>query len=167
MKDLGGKRPVFSLNPVPGALDALLCSELLETARQVGNGLASPDRTLVISSSARALTTLERMQMGDGRVDSADLLRMVQHFSRAHHVFDMNAIAGEAGTVVSAVMLGAIAGSGLFPFRREDYEAVVKEGGKGADASLRGFAKAFEIVAQRKAQSDFVCLLYTSDAADE
>jgi hypothetical protein len=45
-------------------------------------------------------------------------------------------------------MLGAIAGSGLFPFKREDYEAVVKAGGKGAEASLRGFAKAFDIVAQ-------------------
>jgi indolepyruvate ferredoxin oxidoreductase beta subunit len=53
-------------------------------------------------------------------------------------------------------MLGAIAGSGLFPFQRGDYEAVVKAGGKGAEASLRGFAKAFEIVAQGKAQSDFV-----------
>src|SRR6476619_7899566 len=47
MKDLGGKRPVFSLNPVPGALDALVCSELLETVRQIGNGMVSPDRTLV------------------------------------------------------------------------------------------------------------------------
>lgn len=154
--ELGGKRPVFSLNPVPGALDALVSSELLETARQVANGLASPDRTLVISSSARALTTMERMQMGDGRVDAADLVKVVQQFSRSHHVFDMNGMAKEAGTVVSAVLLGAIAGSGLFPFRREDYEAVVKAGGKGADASLRGFAKAFERVAQGKRQEEFL-----------
>jgi len=156
MKDLGGKRPVFSLNPVPGALDALVCSELLETARQVGNGLASPDRTLVISSSSRALTTMERMQMGDGRVPEADLLKVVQQFSRTHHVFDMNAIAKESGTVVSAVLLGAIAGSGLFPFRREDYEAVVQEGGKGAAASLRGFARAFDVVAQGRQQQDYL-----------
>src|SRR5688572_30364796 len=133
--ELGGKRPVFSLNPVPGALDAMVSSELLETARQVGNGLPSPDRTLVISSSARALTTMERMQMADGRVDDADLLKLVRQFSRAHQVFDMSAIARESGTVVSAVMLGAIAGSGLFPFRRSDYEAVVKAGGKGTEAS--------------------------------
>jgi indolepyruvate ferredoxin oxidoreductase beta subunit len=155
-KDLGGKRPVFSLNPVPGALDALLSSELLETARQVGAGLASPDRTLVISSSARALTTMERMQMGDGRMDTGDLVKVIQQFSRAHHVFDMNAIAKESGTVVSAVLLGAIAGSGLFPFRREDYEAVVKAGGRGADASLRGFAKAFDIVAKGRQQQDYL-----------
>jgi indolepyruvate ferredoxin oxidoreductase beta subunit len=147
---------VFSLNPVPGALDAMVSSELLETARQVGNGLASPDRTFVITSSARLLTTMERMQMADGRVDAAELVKVVQQFSRAHQVFDMNAIAKECGTVVSAVMLGAIAGSGLFPFQRSDYEAVVEAGGRGADASLRGFAKAFEIVAQGKQKADYL-----------
>lgn len=159
MSELAGKRPVFSLNPVPGALDAMISSELLETARQVGNGFASPDRTLVITSSARTLTTQERMQLADGRADAADLVKLVQQFSRAHQVFDMSAIARDAGTVVSAVMLGAIAGSGLFPFRREDYEAVVKAGGKGAEASLRGFAKAYEIVESKKVQADFVAQL--------
>jgi indolepyruvate ferredoxin oxidoreductase beta subunit len=153
MAELGGKRPVFSLNPVPGALDAMVSSELLETARQVGNGLPSPERTLVITSSARTLTTQERMHLGDGRADDADLLKLVRQFSRSHQVFDMAAVARETGTVVSAVMLGAIAGSGLFPFRRADYEAIVKEGGKGVEASLRGFAKAFDIVSQGKAQA--------------
>lgn len=156
MKDLGGKRPVFSLNPVPGALDAMISSELLETARQVGNGMTSPERTLVLTSSARTLTTQERMQLGDGRADPADLLKLVQQFSRAHQVFDMAAVARESGTVVSAVMLGAIAGSGLFPFTRAQYEAVVKSGGKGAEASLRGFGKAFDIVSKGKEQADFV-----------
>src|SRR4051794_28960592 len=73
LAQLGGKRPVFSLNPVPGALDAMVSSELLETTRQIGNGMSSPDRTLVITSSTRALTTQERMQLGDGRADSANL----------------------------------------------------------------------------------------------
>ena len=143
LADLGGKRPVFSLNPVPGALDAIVSSELLETARQIGNGMSSPDRTLVITSSARTLTTQERMQLGDGRADAADMLKLVRNFSQKHQVFDMAAVARESWTVVSAVMLGAVAGSGLFPFPREDYEAVVKSGGKGAEASLRGFARAF------------------------
>ena len=142
--ELGGKRPVFSLNPVPGALDAIVSSELLETARQIGNGMSTAQRTLVITSSARSLTTQERMQLGDGRTDAEQLMQLVRQFSRAHQVFDMGAMAREAGTVVSAVMLGAVAGSGLFPFDREDYEAVVKAGGKGAEASLRGFARAFE-----------------------
>jgi len=136
---LGGRKPVFSLNPVPGAIDAMISSELLETARQLSNGMASRDRTTVITSSARALTTLERMQLGDGRVDDEDLLKIVREASRAHHVFDMNAVAKECGTVVSAVMLGAIAGSGVFPFTRADYEAVI-----GDEASKRGFARGFE-----------------------
>jgi len=146
LAQLGGKRPVFSLNPVPGALDAMVSSELLETARQIGNGMASPERTLVITSASRALTTQERMQMGDGRTDSAELVKVVQAFSREHHVFDMAARAKEAGTIVSAVMLGAIAGSGLFPFSREDYENVVRAGGATAQASLRGFAAGYEKV---------------------
>jgi indolepyruvate ferredoxin oxidoreductase, beta subunit len=154
--ELGGKRPVFSLNPVPGALDAMVSSELLETARQIGNGMTAPDRTLVITSSARTLTTQERMQLADGRADPADLLKLVQQFSRAHQVFDMAAIAKETGTVVSAVMLGAIAGSGLFPFARADYEAIVKAGGKSGQASLRGFAKAYEIVSDGKVKADYL-----------
>ena len=60
LAQLGGRRPVFSLSPVPGALDAIVSSELLETARQIGNGMSAPLRTLVISSSARILTTAER-----------------------------------------------------------------------------------------------------------
>ena len=143
---LGGKRPVFSLNPVPGALDALVSSELLETTRQIGNGMATAERTRVMTSSTRTFTTMERMQMGDGRIDSERLLDVVQAHSRAHNVFDMGQVAREAGTIVSAVMLGAVAGSGLFPFKRSDYEAVVSEGSGTAAASLRGFAKAFELV---------------------
>jgi indolepyruvate ferredoxin oxidoreductase beta subunit len=154
MAQLNGKRPVFSLSPVPGALDAIVSSELLETTRQIGNGMATAERTRIISSSSRTLTTQERMQLGDGRADSADFLAVVRAHSRSSQVFDMGAVARECGTVVSAVMLGAIAGSGLFPFSRADYEAVVKQGGKGSQASLRGFAKAFDIVNAAQGQAD-------------
>jgi indolepyruvate ferredoxin oxidoreductase beta subunit len=141
---LGGKRPVFSLNPVPGALDAIVSSELLETARQVTSGMASPERTRVITSSARTLTTQERMQLGDGRVDSDSLLQLVQALSREMHVFDMAAAAKEAGTIVSAVMLGAIAGSGVFPFAREHYDSVIR-----GEANQRGFAAGWEALGSR------------------
>ena len=149
--DLGGRRPVFGLNPLPGRLDALVSSELLETGRQITNGLASNAHTLVITSSARALTTGEKMVMGDGRRDNAELLALVNTHSRARHVLDMAALTKQAGTVVSAVMLGAIAGSGLLPFSRRDYEAVIGDQSSSAKASLRGFALAFDAVhAQRE-----------------
>jgi len=170
LAELGKRRPVFSLSPVPGALDAIVSSELLETTRQIGNGMSTPERTLVISSSGRTLTTAERMQPGDGRADPQRLLDVVRRFSREHHVFDMGATAREAGTVVSAVMLGAIAGSGLFPFAREAYERVVRGGdtsapeklGKMAAASLRGFAKAFDAVSTPRAQAAMVTDLLAS-----
>ncbi|MEJ7687977.1 MAG: indolepyruvate oxidoreductase subunit beta family protein [Variovorax sp.] len=171
LAQLAGRKPVFSLSPVPGALDAIVSSELLETTRQIGNGMSAPERTLVITSSGRTLTTAERMQPGDGRADAERLLAVVKAFSREHHVFDMGTAARDAGTVVSAVMLGAIAGSGLFPFPREAYEHVVRGGdtsapeklNKMAAASLRGFAKACDIVGTPRAQAAMVTQLLSTD----
>jgi indolepyruvate ferredoxin oxidoreductase beta subunit len=152
ISELKGQQPVFGLNPLPGRLDALVSSELLETARQIGNGLASAQHTLVITSSARALTTLEKMEMGDGRREEAGLLQLVREHSRAHHVLDMAALTREAGTVVSATMLGCIAGSGLLPFSRDVYEAIISEGGSHSAASLRGFGSGFNAVHQQRMQ---------------
>ena len=145
LTELNGKQPVFSLNPVPGALDALVSTELLETARQISLGMVSADRTRVFSSSSRSLTTLERMPMGDGRLDVQPLLDLVKEFSHESQVWDFSAMAKEQGTMVSAVMFGVIAASGLFPMAREHYEATIGTGGSSA-ASLRGFAAAFERV---------------------
>ena len=154
--ELGATRPVFSLAPVPGGLDLLISSELLETVRQISNGMSDPARTQVISSSSRTLTTQERMQLGDGRLDGDQLAAVVREFSREHQLLDMADITREAGTVVSAVMLGAVAASGILPFPRGTYEDVVREGGRGAEASLRGFARAYELVAGARQRADFV-----------
>jgi indolepyruvate ferredoxin oxidoreductase beta subunit len=145
--ELGGRRPVFSLNPVPGALDLLVSTELLETARQAANGMTSPERTRVITSSARTLTTAEKMQLADGRASTGELEDMVREHSRQATVLDMASIARDAGTVPSAVLFGAIAGSGLLPLPRESCEATIRRSGIGVEASLRGFARAFEAVA--------------------
>ncbi len=150
---LGGRHPVFSLNPIPGRLDALVSSELLETARAVSNGLPSPDRTVIITSSSRTLTNAERGHLGDGRLDNASLLAIVQSACRAHHVLDMQRIARDNGTVVSAVMLGAIAGSGLLPFAKEDYIAIVRDSGRSAEASLAGFEAAWRWIHEGRQQA--------------
>ena len=151
---LGGRRPVFGLTPVPGALDLLVSSELLETVRQCGNGLPDPGRTRIVTSTARTLTTTERMAPGDGRVDAAALLAVVAAQSRSHVAFDMGAMARASGTVVSAVLLGAIAATGLLPMPRGAYEAAIRGPDAPLDdkpaaavaASLAGFAAAFERV---------------------
>ena len=55
--ELGGRRPVMSLSPVPGCLDLLVASELLEAVRVIQNGFVSPQRTRLICSTHRTLTT--------------------------------------------------------------------------------------------------------------
>ena len=162
---LGGKRPVFSLTPVPGAIDAMVSSELLETARQIGNGMASADRTLVITSSSRTFTTQERMVPGDGRTSNTPLLDVLRSHSREHHVLDMAGMARASGTVVSAVMLGAIAGSGLFPFERSAFEAVIQASGKGAQQSVKGFSLGFaQVTGQRSHAAMVADMLATPQA---
>jgi indolepyruvate ferredoxin oxidoreductase, beta subunit len=151
LAELNGRQPVFALNPLPGRLDVLLASELLEATRQVVNGMTTADRTLVISSTARSLTVSEKTAMGDGRRDEADLRAVIQQHSRSHHLVDMPSLTRQAGTIVSAVMLGTLAASGALPFARADYEAVISDDGATSSASLRGFALGFETVqAQRQ-----------------
>ena len=51
--ELGARRPVLSLLPVPGGIDVAIASELLEAARIVASGMVSPERTLLVASTSR------------------------------------------------------------------------------------------------------------------
>ena len=150
IEQLKGRRPVFSLNAIPGALDVVVSSELLESARCASNGLPSPDRTVFISSTSRTFTTIERSVPGDGRLDSAALLSLIQAVSREHHVLDMQRIAQEQGTAVSAVMFGALAASGVLPFDQALCLKVISRSGRGVEASQQGFHAAWRIVQQAR-----------------
>jgi len=143
---LSGRQPVFSLYPVPGEVDLVISSELLECGRIVASGMSDPGRTMVVTSTSRTLTTAEKMALGDGRFDSERLLAAARRFSRRLVAFDMEGAARESGTVVSAVMFGAAAGSGLLPFGPEICEAAIREDGRGVNASLAGFARGFGAV---------------------
>ena len=141
-RSCGGRRPVFSLNPVPGALDAMVSSELLETARQIGNGMsvarAHAGHHLVAPqpdhAGAHAAGRRPRRQRrpAQGRAPPSAASTMCSTW---------RAWRSEAGTVVSAVMLGAIAGSGLLPFAaralRERGARRRRPRGRGQPARLR------------------------------
>src|SRR5450759_3304348 len=43
-----GKDPVLALMPVPGEVDVVIASELMEAGRAVTRGLVTPDRTTLI-----------------------------------------------------------------------------------------------------------------------
>lgn len=141
---LGGRVPVLGLLPVPGCIDLVVASELLEAVRAVQSGMTSPDRTLLVTSTSRTLTTAEKLSLADGRFDSALLMDVAGRHCRALRAFDMSTLAREAGTVVSAVMFGAIAGSRVLPFGRAAFEAVLEGTDRVAQANRAGFARAVE-----------------------
>jgi len=141
---LDGRTPVLSLLPVPGAIDLLVASELLEAVRMVQGGMASAERTTLVCSTVRTLTTAEKMIPGDGRVDTERLAAVARRHSRRFVSFDMDVAARAAGTVVSSVMFGAIAASGVLPFARDAFERAVRESGLPVEASLAGFAQGFD-----------------------
>ena len=140
---LGGRRPVLNLAPVAGKVDLLIASELLEAVRATQAGFVDRARTVVVTSTTRTLTNREKIAMGDGREDDARLFDVLIEESRRHVAFDMNDEARQARTVISAVMFGAVAGSGLLPFDRSDCEAAIRASGKGVAASLAGFERGF------------------------
>jgi len=140
----GGARPVFALNPMPGRVDVVLASELLEAARMIERGFVSPDRTTLIAARHRVYTTVEKMQMGDGRFDDARIHEAARQFAKRYLSLDMEGIAARHRTVISAVMFGALAGSGSLPWPRTACEEAIRRGGVGVDASLAGFAEAYQ-----------------------
>ena len=133
------RRPVLALAPGIGDVDLLVASELMEAGRAITSGYAAPDRTMSIASTSRSYLVVEKMAMSDGRYDPQRLMAAVQKNSRHALLLDLEAIAREAGAMINAVMLGAIAGAGALPIPAEAFEAAIRADGKAVEANLRGF----------------------------
>ncbi|MGC2518320.1 MAG: indolepyruvate oxidoreductase subunit beta family protein [Burkholderiales bacterium] len=136
---LGGREPVLALTPAPGNVDVMIASELVEAGRAMQNGFISPERTALIASTSRVYTTAEKMAMGDGRADSERIVAAARELAKRAILFDMAEATASAGTVISAVMFGALAGCGALPLARAACETAIRGSGKGIEASLRGF----------------------------
>jgi len=148
--DLKGKEPVLSLTPSPGNVDVMVASELVEAGRAMLNGFVSPERTTLVASTHRIYATVEKMQMADGRFESERVHEAARQLAKRAVLFDMRKLAQESGTVINAVLFGAMAGSGVLPLAREACERAIRRGGRGAEASLRGFAAGYEIAARER-----------------
>jgi indolepyruvate ferredoxin oxidoreductase beta subunit len=138
-----GATPVFALMPLAGDVDVVLASELMEAGRAVQRGLVTPDRTTLVASTHRVYAISEKSAMGDGRVDDAELLKHAEAAARRFIRFDMAAAAEASGSVISAVLFGALAGTGVLPFSRAQFEATIERGGVGVTPSLKAFDVAF------------------------
>ena len=134
-----GGAPVMALYPGVADVDVMVASELVEAGRAMQNGFVTPDRTTLIASTHRSYSMIERTAMGDGRVDASRVERAAQEMAKQAVLFDMAAAAREAGTVINAVMLGAIAGSGALPLSTAAIEAAISGSGKAVDSNLAGF----------------------------
>jgi len=139
--DSGGRRPVLALMPMPGDVDIVLCSELMEAGRAVQRGLVTPEQTTLLTSTHRVYSIAEKSAMGDGRVSSERLLEQARKASKRMLSFDMAQAAEETGSVISAVLFGSLCGIGVLPFSRSDFEQTIERGGVGVKPSLKAFAR--------------------------
>ena len=148
-----GREPVMALMAVPGDVDILIASELMEAGRAVERGFVTPDRTVTVASSHRTFAVQEKMVPGNGIADSSAVLEIVRSQSKQLIIDDMQALALRNGSVISASLFGALAGSGALPFEPAAFEAVVERSGIGVKASLAALRAAADVAKRAPAPS--------------
>ena len=138
-----GSLPVMALGPVPGEVDVVLASELMEAGRALQRGLVSAARTTFIASTHRVYSMTERTAMGDGRVDAGKLLAGAAAAAKKWIHADFAQLADQTGSLIAPALYGALAASGSLPFSREQFEATITRGGVGVGTSLKAFAAGY------------------------
>lgn len=154
----GGNRPdpVLAMMPVPGDVDIVIASELMEAGRAILRGFVTEDRTTLIGSTHRVYAISEKAALGDGTGASERILAAAERRSRRFIGFDMAAAASKSGSVISSIMLGALAGSEALPFPREAFEDAIRHGGKAVETNLKGFGLGFDSAQKGEAAKDTV-----------
>lgn len=145
MAPAGETNPVFALAPAAGDVDVMIAAELMEAGRSIQRGFVTPDRTVLIASTHRALAVSEKMVPGDGIASSAEVIAAAEIAARRFIAADFDRLAVSNGSVISASLFGALAGSGALPFPRDAFEDAIRISGKGVEASLRAFGAAFDV----------------------
>ncbi|TIS67527.1 indolepyruvate oxidoreductase subunit beta family protein [Mesorhizobium sp.] len=139
-----GRLPVFALSPSQGDVDILIAAELMEAGRAITRGFVTPERTTLIASSHRIAAVSEKIEPGDGRASSSKVHATAETAAKRFIAFDMEKIAADNGSMISASLLGALAGSDALPFTRESYEQAIGAGGRGVKASLAAFGASID-----------------------
>ena len=135
--------PVMAQMPMPGDVDIVIASELVETGRAVLRGFSSADRTVLIGSTHRIYAMSEKMVRGDGSISAERILVAAAEKSQKFIGFDMEAAAERSGSVISSIMFGALAGSGALPFERSLFEDTITASGIAVESNLNGFEEGF------------------------
>ncbi|WP_108663476.1 indolepyruvate oxidoreductase subunit beta family protein [Acuticoccus kandeliae] len=141
-----GATPILSLMPSPGDVDIVLAAELMEAGRAIQRGLVTPGRTTLIASSHRAYAVSEKAAPGRGILDAEPVLEAAAQASLRFLSADLDRLAVANGSVISASLFGALAGSEALPFPRAAFEETIRRSGKGVKASLAAFAAGHDAV---------------------
>jgi indolepyruvate ferredoxin oxidoreductase, beta subunit len=142
---LAGRKPILSLYPSVGDVDLVVATELLEAARAAESGFIAPDRTVLIAATHRIYSVQEKTAMADGRVDGPRLIKSIRAMSARALLFDLTRSDAHRHLPLNAVLLGAIAGSGLLPIETEHYRAAIRATGIAVAANLEGFTAGLKI----------------------
>lgn len=143
-----GRHPVMALSPVPGEVDIVIASELMEAGRALQRGLVTANRTTFIASTHRVYSMTERTAVGDGRVSSDKLLEGGQAAAKHFISADFAKLSEETGSLISPTLYGALAATDRLPFTRAQFEAAITRGGVGVKSSLKAFTAGFEVARQ-------------------
>jgi len=143
-----GRQPILAQMAVPGEVDIVIASERIEAGRALQRGFITRDRTTVIVSSHRNYSTEEKAAPGNGIVDADRVIDEVRAHARRVIEQDLQAIAVENGSVISASLFGALAGSGELPFPQDAFEETVRRSGVGVEASLRALRATADLTRQ-------------------
>ncbi|WP_436637442.1 indolepyruvate oxidoreductase subunit beta family protein [Microbaculum sp. FT89] len=144
--------PVLALMPSPGDVDIVLAAELMEAGRAMQRGFVSPDRTTLIASTDRTLAVMEKIVPGSGIGDPAPVIEAARAASKRFLGTDLDRVAVANGSVISASLFGALAGSEVLPFPKESFEKTVSaDGGKRGEASLKAFRAGYDAVREKGA----------------
>jgi len=137
------KKPVMSLFPMPGNVDLVAASEVVEAGRMVQRGFVTGDRTTLVTSDHRVYAIAERAAVDNAVVDANALREIASAQAKSLVMFDMQAMAERHSTVISATLLGAIAASGALPFSRDVFEEQIRSSGIQVEVNLAAFDDAF------------------------
>ena len=149
-----GKAPVLSQMPVPGDVDIVIATEIVEIGRALNRGLISKNTT-VIFSSHRNLSISEKSSSADGIIDSKKIIEEVEKYTKNKVVYaNFKKIAKKNGSVISSSLLGALFASDALPFSKENFEKVIVAGKIGVESSLNSFREASDEVKNEKTNEE-------------
>lgn len=118
------------LGEVPwGAVDLLVAGEHLELMRAITAGFVHPQETVVVASSRRSYTPVERVATPEHVLEEREIDALATRSARSYHAFDGHEVAGWYDLPSSAqpgLLLGALCGTGVTGLEASHFEDAIR-----------------------------------------